>query len=54
MHVCRLHCTVDGIRKESPALSFPLVAWSEADVVVGGLVVHGIMDKDLTRAYAHM
>lgn len=39
---------VMGVRKESPASSFPLVAWSDDDVTVGGLEVHGTMGNDLT------
>lgn len=43
--VCRIHCI--GVRKESPASSFPLVAWSDDDVTVGGLEVQGIVGNEI-------
>lgn len=45
---------VMGVRKESPASSFPLVAWSDDDVMVGGLEVQGTMGNYLTQTYTYM
>lgn len=36
-----------GVRKESPASSFPLVAWSDDDARPDGLEVQGIVGNDL-------
>lgn len=36
-----------GVRKESPASSFPLVACSDDDATLDGLEVQGIVGNDL-------